>query len=117
MPPLSDGLAVLSQLFDDADLRGEGLSLTVRQVKMVATAMRWASHEVANMRDRLRALEIEVAALEAVGRELELPLGDTPTARERAKQALLDAMAVGKVVMIDQLRRPAFCDGGAHVPA
>ncbi|QLP96182.1 MAG: hypothetical protein HZY79_00545 [Rhodoblastus sp.] len=26
MPPLSDGLAVLSQLFDDADLRGEGLS-------------------------------------------------------------------------------------------
>ncbi|QLP96181.1 MAG: hypothetical protein HZY79_00540 [Rhodoblastus sp.] len=68
------------------------------------------------MRDRLRALEIEVAALEAVGRGW-LPLGDTPTARERAKQALLDAMAVGKVVMIDQLRRPAFCDGGAHVPA
>lgn len=117
MPPLSDGLAALSQLFGEADLRGEGLSLTAAQVEMVATAMRWAEREVANLRDRLRALEIEVAALEAVGRELELPLGDTPAARERAKQALLDAMADGKVVMIDQLRRTAFCDGGAHVPA
>ena len=115
MPPLSDGIAALVQLFGDARRRGAPMTLTVEQVENVAIAMQWVGRDLDELRARLRALEIEVACLEAVGRALELPLDDTPAAKEHAKEALLDAMAAGKVVMFDMIRRPAFCDGGAHV--
>lgn len=111
MPPLSEGVGALAELFARADERGEGLTLTPTNVELVAATLRWLDRDVEALRARARALEIEVAALEAVGRALELPLDDTPAARARAETALLDAMADGKVVMIDQRRRPAFCDG------
>ena len=115
MPPLSDGIAALAQLFGQARARGAPMTLTVEQVDQIALVMMWVDRDVEALRERLRRLEIDVCGLEAVGRELRLPLTETSLAKERARQALLDAIDDGKAVLFPIVPRPAFCDGGAHV--
>jgi hypothetical protein len=117
MPPLSEGIAALAQLFGDAHRLGHGLTLTPLQVEMVSAALNWLDQEIDDMRARIRALEIEIACLDAVGRELELPLNELRQARALDEEALLDAIAAGKVIPLAMIPRPAFCDGSRDASA
>ena len=115
MPPLSEGVAALVQLFSDARRRGAPMTLTVEQVDQIAMVLMWVDRDVEALRERLRRLEIDVCGLEAVGCELRLPLQDASLFKERAAQALRAALDDGKAVLFPGVRRPAFCDGGAYV--